>query len=113
MLGILSVPVYTPSEYKNLGQQDPAFDMPRAVIHLVNKKPTVTFDGITEKELLQQCEFSRGDLDRLQEFALTVGLCHANIKKIEQLHMMPDITHNITSANNQMQETLELSQQGF
>lgn len=44
---------------------------------------------------------------------MTVGLCHANIKKIEQLHMMPDITHNITSANNQMQETLELSQQGF
>lgn len=51
MLGILSVPVFTPDEYKNFGEQDPAFDIPRAVIHLINKRPSIKFEGITEKEL--------------------------------------------------------------
>ena len=36
---LLSVPVFTSEELDQFGMQDSLLDMPRAVIHLINKLP--------------------------------------------------------------------------
>lgn len=85
--------------------QDPIFDRPRAVIHLINKKPDYIFEGMTEKERRQAASFSIEDLHKLDDFSKTIGICHANINKIEQLHSMSGVSSSLQYANNEMMYT--------
>jgi len=50
---------------------------------------------MTEKERKSAASFSIADLDKLDEFSTTIGICHANINKIEQLHSMSEVSSSL------------------
>ena len=45
------------------------------------------------------------DLHKLDDFSKTIGICHANINKIEQLHSMSGVSSSLQYANNEMMYT--------
>lgn len=48
---LLSVPVFTNEEFDNFGKQNNLLDTPRAVIHLINKRPFGQSDHLSANEL--------------------------------------------------------------
>ena len=47
--------------------------------------------------------FVREDRDRLEFIAASLGRCHDNINKIEQLHSMVDTVQSLYTVNSEME----------
>jgi hypothetical protein len=73
------MPVFTTEEVKNHGNQDELSDIPRAVIHLINKRPVNNGDHMTIEELKFSAPWTRVDFLKLESFSKTVGRCHENV----------------------------------
>lgn len=98
---MLIVPVLTQDE-KNQNSVD---NCPRAIILLINKR----LDGQADKAI----KFSKDDVEQLESLALSIGRCHENISKIEQLHSMTDVSRGLVDINRQLGSTVEESVQSY
>ena len=94
-MNTLSFPVFTNEEAEGHCHTDT--DFPRAVIHLINKRPNCKLqeNQQSEAERIAAVEFSPDDTRKLRELSLMIGRCHDNISKIEQLHSMVDVTQGL------------------
>ena len=57
--------------------------------------------------------FVREDRDRLEFIAASLGRCHDNINKIEQLHSMKDVYQKLANNNTMVSLTMDQSVQGY
>jgi hypothetical protein len=84
---VLSVPVFTTDETRNRGNQDPEYDNPHCVFHLINKLPTYSGDETAaeedgrklselEKETMRMSQkFTFEEIRKAEKLALAIGRC--------------------------------------
>lgn len=81
-------------------------NFPRALVHLINKRPTENIKDDMDEEskslLKSSARFTPEDIEKVERICLYAARCHEIINKIEQLHAMKYISKGIEEINNKL-----------
>lgn len=65
------------------------------------------------EDIRKAFRFRREDREKLEEIAKSIGRCHDNINKIEQLHSMKDVYQKLDNNNTLVSLTMDQSVEGY